>query len=784
MDDEDGLTGPSTDASLLNASPSVFISYRRDDTGDVVSTLAGRLEVDLGGSNVFRDVDDLIAGQSWREALERSIINSDATVCLVGSGWAGQRPDGTRRIDRETDAVRREVRLALDDGNRTRPVPVLVDLAQPPDDLPKDVEPLFAHHAVVTSRVEIDQAGSADYQRLLVGIWETLRQQVTNGVLLLSDRNSMAALDELVDELRHGDHINAQELSRFASGAYVLSARRLRRGVKRWPDVVIVADGEPSSVLRARIDAVNEHPIIRNVSFVAVGAAGALAVSELVATVSGAVSFTSSASLSGALPAAGSGPISGVSAAWGNAAVGAKIAAGVSAALVAGAAGVATARLLEEHASADCVDARAGAVVDGVVRTGGDPACFRLDGSAGDVVLVRIAEGAEGDDGGFFLPEMQVLRPDGTVRDDCRDAGAYGAEVVCELDTSGGHLVEIVQNGTADFDGGFDLSWRSLDTPTDCIEAVQQTVVEGEVEARSKSTCFVVSASEGEPILIHTKEGEGGRGLFAGGTRVVNPDGTMREDCVGNGTYDNDLVCEIDATGQYLVLVSQISRYAGPVTLWWTPGDDPASCVNAPVDAVVTETIASTAEGACFVIAAEAGDRVLLRMGGGPANGEIWVVRPDGSVRDDCNKFWGSVGEVECVIDMSGEHVILTSFSNFSRGGEVEMLWRPLDDRTGCRELRSGETWIGSIESPVTWDCFARTVSKGDRVIVTATATDGLLFPQVRVVRPDGTMREDCDGWDREIEVACAIDSDGEHLILLNDIGGRRTGTYTLAIRS
>jgi hypothetical protein len=750
----------------------------------VASILAGRLEVDLGGSNVFRDVDDLIAGQPWQEALERSIIDSDATVCLVGSGWVGQSPDGTRRIDLESDAVRREVRLALDADNRTRPVPVLVDLANLPSDLPDDIQPLFAHHAVLTSRAEIDETDSADYQRLLVGIWETLRQQVENGVLLLSDQNSMAALDELVDELRHGDHINARDLSRFASGAYVLSARRLRRGVRRWPDVIIVADDEPSSVLRARIDAVNAHPTIRNVSLVAMGAAGALAVSELVATASGAASFTSSASLSGALPAAGSGPISGVSAAWANAGVAAKVAAGVSAVIVAGAAVVATVQLVGDEVSADCVDVGAGAVVDGVVRTGGDPACFTLDGSADDMVLVRVAEGAEGDDGGFFLPEMQLLRPDGTALDDCRDAGAYDAEVICELDTSGRHLVEVVQNGTADFDGGFDLSWRSLDTPTDCIEAAQRTVVEAEVEARSKSTCFVVSASEGEQILIHTKEGEGGVGLFAGGTRVVRPDGTIRQDCAGSGTYDNDLVCEIDSTGPHLVLVTQISQYAGPVTLWWTPGDDPAACVDAPVDTLVTDTIASSAEGACFVIAPEAGDRVLVRVGGGPRNGEIWVVRPDGSVRDDCNKFWGSPGEVECVIDANGEHVILTSFSNFS-GGEVEMLWRPLNDRTGCRELPPGETWNGSIGSPVALDCFSRTVARGDRVVVTAEVTDGLLLPQVRVVRPDGTMREDCDDWGFEVEVDCVIDSDGEHLILVNDIGGRRhTGTYTLRVRS
>ena len=248
------------DGEVLGAGPTVFISYRRRDTSGVAGLLSERLSADLGARNVFRDEDDLIAGQRWQEVLDRSVEESDATVCVVGPDWVGDRNDGTRRIDDASDAVRQEVRLALDEGNQTRPVPMFVDITEPPSTLPDDVSPLFDHHAVRTTRDEFDEPGSTGYQALLVGVWETLRQRVPNGILVVGDQGAMASLDRLVDELRAGDQMSIRDLSRFASGAYVLSARHARRGARRWPDVIVIADSEPSPTLRARLQALDEHP--------------------------------------------------------------------------------------------------------------------------------------------------------------------------------------------------------------------------------------------------------------------------------------------------------------------------------------------------------------------------------------------------------------------------------------------------------------------------------------------------------------------------------------------
>src|SRR4249920_2332518 len=117
---------------FVTVAPRVFLSYRRADTLDVAQGLSKWLREDLGGANVFRDEEDLIGGQSWQDVLTDTIRAADATLVLIGETWLGVRADGTRRIDEADDPVRSEVRDALKDRRSGSPIPVLVDIAEPP----------------------------------------------------------------------------------------------------------------------------------------------------------------------------------------------------------------------------------------------------------------------------------------------------------------------------------------------------------------------------------------------------------------------------------------------------------------------------------------------------------------------------------------------------------------------------------------------------------------------------------------------------------------------------
>jgi len=143
--------------------PSLFVSYRRDDSAGFAGRLTDALEQRLGAGSVFRDVDDITPGADFEHAIEHGLHQVQAVLVLIGPGWLSASLDGQRRLDRADDYVRREIEGALASGKPV--VPVLVGGAAMPtaDALPASIRGLAKHHALSLG----DASWSADLQRLL-----------------------------------------------------------------------------------------------------------------------------------------------------------------------------------------------------------------------------------------------------------------------------------------------------------------------------------------------------------------------------------------------------------------------------------------------------------------------------------------------------------------------------------------------------------------------------------------------------------------------------------------
>jgi TIR domain len=145
---------------------SIFISYRRDDSGDVAGRIYDRLVQHFGRERVFKDVDSIPLGIDFRKKLRECVSECDVLLAVMGNRWRGEDAQGAR-IDDERDYVRIEIDAAL---RREIPViPVLVLGADAPreENLPDALKPLSYRNGM---HVRADPDFHPDMNRLIRGI--------------------------------------------------------------------------------------------------------------------------------------------------------------------------------------------------------------------------------------------------------------------------------------------------------------------------------------------------------------------------------------------------------------------------------------------------------------------------------------------------------------------------------------------------------------------------------------------------------------------------------------
>lgn len=66
----------------------IFLSYRRDDIPGYVGRLEDELERAFGEERIFRDVEDIAGGRSWKNVINQNLEQSGAFILVFGPRWA------------------------------------------------------------------------------------------------------------------------------------------------------------------------------------------------------------------------------------------------------------------------------------------------------------------------------------------------------------------------------------------------------------------------------------------------------------------------------------------------------------------------------------------------------------------------------------------------------------------------------------------------------------------------------------------------------------------------
>lgn len=123
--------------------PSIFVSYRREDSEHAAGRLRLSLLSQFGDEAIFMDTSSIQAGEEWPSRIKSALDSAKAVIAVIGRDWVRVSDEwGQRRIDEENDWVRKEIEQALAQNKEVIPVLVSEGRMPPADKLPRSISAL------------------------------------------------------------------------------------------------------------------------------------------------------------------------------------------------------------------------------------------------------------------------------------------------------------------------------------------------------------------------------------------------------------------------------------------------------------------------------------------------------------------------------------------------------------------------------------------------------------------------------------------------------------------
>ena len=124
----------------LEEAVQVFLSYRRDDSGDLIGRIRDRLAAALGAPAIFTDIDSIPPGADFRQKITSAIAGCDVVLVVIGPRWlTSVDASGRPRLAHDDDFVRIEVETALSRSVPVVPLLVLGAEMPRPDEVPESL---------------------------------------------------------------------------------------------------------------------------------------------------------------------------------------------------------------------------------------------------------------------------------------------------------------------------------------------------------------------------------------------------------------------------------------------------------------------------------------------------------------------------------------------------------------------------------------------------------------------------------------------------------------------
>ena len=403
--------------------------------------------------------------------------------------------------------------------------------------------------------------------------------------------------------------------------------------------------------------------------------------------------------------------------------------------------------------------------------------CLTFTGANLDDIRIRIIKTA-----GNLQPVTEVVRTDGTTK--CTNDS--NVDQTCTLDSGGTHRI-IVRDAAGPETGTYRIQIQRLNNPgagtCPAIVAGAGIPTLGNITTRPELDCFTYNATTASQKLRVRVVETGSTPTLTAMIEVVRPNGTSV--CTPTGAIE--VTCALDTAGNHRIIVRDFTgQSTGTYRIAVQRLDNPVGCTALSYGGAPTEkTTSYAAEMDCLTFTGANLDDIRIRIikTAGNLQPVTEVVRTDGTTKctNDSNV------DQTCTLDSGGTHRIIVRDAAGPETGtyriQIQRLNNPGAGTCPAIVAGAGIPTLGNITTRPELDCFtynATTASQKLRVRVVETGSTPTLTAMIEVVRPNGTSVCTPTG---AIEVTCALDTAGNHRIIVRDFTGQSTGTYRIAVQ-
>lgn len=421
----------------------------------------------------------------------------------------------------------------------------------------------------------------------------------------------------------------------------------------------------------------------------------------------------------------------------------------------------------------------AGQTATGSILIAAEMDAYTFAGTAGDRVVIRM-----GTSNGTLRSQLRLYRSDGVKV--CEGGNPYGlaGEIgTCVLSQSGTYML-LVSNASDVRTGTYGLSIQRVTQPANAtnLSFAQSTVAAilgaGEIDT------YTFATTSSTTILL--------KGATASGTlrphlRIFGAEGTLI--CEGGASYSDTAEissCLLGQPGTYTLLVNDHSDVrTGTYNLYLQRLINPVNPKALGIGQHTSGSIGTSGEITTYTFTVPAQSVMTARAGAANSSVRPYlrVYTPQGNkVCEAGTSYSETIEMTTCALTNGGTYTLLLNDFGGPRTGNYGLQIQTFKDPVRAGTLTSGRTLTTAIAAAGEFHTYTFTANASDKILLRASVTNGTLRPYVRLHTDSGAkLCEAGTSYGAVAEItSCTIPSTGRFVVITNDYGSSRTGTYSI----